>query len=200
VLQIQAKISKEELNELPQGSFVGKIIVIENILDLQKVIPFLRHQKELGFDTETRPAFKKGRVNMVALLQISTAKEAFLFRISKMGLPAVLADILADESIIKVGAAIRDDIKALQKITPFIPGGFVELQNFVKQFGIEDAGLQKLSGNILGFKISKGQRLSNWENAELTEAQQIYAATDAWVGLEIFTRLKINGFKNETGV
>lgn len=188
--QIQAKISKEELNELPHGVFDGKIVIIENLLHLQKIIPFLRHQKELGFDTETRPSFKKGKINTVALLQLSTSKEAFLFRISKMGFPAVLADILADEAIVKIGAAIRDDIKALQKITPFIPGGFVELQNFVKQFGIEDAGLQKLTGNILGFKISKGQRLSNWENQELTESQQQYAATDAWVGLEIYYRLK----------
>jgi ribonuclease D len=190
VQQIQAKISKEELNELPHGVFDGKIVIIENLLHLQKIIPFLRHQKELGFDTETRPSFKKGKINTVALLQLSTSKEAFLFRISKMGFPAVLADILADEAIVKIGAAIRDDIKALQKITPFIPGGFVELQNFVKQFGIEDAGLQKLTGNILGFKISKGQRLSNWENQELTESQQQYAATDAWVGLEIYYRLK----------
>lgn len=188
----QAKISKEEINALPIERFDGEIIVIETISDVYKVVKYLENQTTLGFDTETRPSFKKGRKNKVALLQLSTNEMAFIIRLNKTGLPPVLAEILANPAITKVGAAIRDDIKALQKLTHFHPQGFVELQNYVQQFNIESFGLKKLAAIVLNIKISKRQQLSNWEREELTDAQCIYAATDAWVALKIYRKLQMS--------
>ncbi len=182
-------ISKEELNELSVKGFEGKIVVIEYESDVKKVIDYLNHQQILGFDTETRPTFKKGRMNKVALLQLSTSDTAFLFRLNKMGLSVELADILSNPCIVKTGVAINDDLKDLRALTDFEPAGFVELQEKVKEFEIENFGLKKLSGLLLGFRISKAQQTSNWEAEQLTEAQLKYAATDAWVSLEIYNKL-----------
>lgn len=189
MLEINKSISKEELNELPVESFNGEIIVIDYASDIRKILPFLKKQKVLGFDTETRPTFKKGEMNEVALLQLSTSKTAFLFRLNKTKLPKELVDILSDPEITKVGVAIKDDILALKRLSKFTPEGFVEIQDKVKDFEIENFGLKKLSGLLLGFRISKAQQTSNWEADILTEAQIKYAATDAWVSLEIYNRL-----------
>lgn len=189
MLEINKSISKEELNELPVESFNGEIIVIDYASDIRKILPFLKKQKVLGFDTETRPTFKKGEMNEVALLQLSTSKTAFLFRLNKTKLPEELVDILSDPAITKVGVAIKDDILALKRLSKFTPEGFVEIQDKVKDFEIENFGLKKLSGLLLGFRISKAQQTSNWEADILTEAQIKYAATDAWVSLEIYNRL-----------
>ncbi|WP_430973691.1 3'-5' exonuclease [Sunxiuqinia rutila] len=182
-------ITKEALAELPLHAFDGKIVLVDSQEQLEKAIAYLRDQDVLGFDTETKPSFKRGQVHQVALLQLSTSDKAFIFRINKIGLPNELKDILADEQIAKVGVAIRDDIKALQKINRFTPQGFIELQDEVKGYGIQDFSLKKITGIVLGFRISKSQRLSNWEADELTEAQLSYAATDAWVACEIFNSL-----------
>lgn len=182
-------ISKEELNELPMQGFEGNIVVVDYERDIDKIIHILQNQRAIGFDTETRPNFKKGRRNKVALLQLSTHDTAFVFRLHKTGLPASLINILADNSIQKVGVAINDDIKALRELVDFKPGGFIEIQEKVKEFEIENFGLKKLSGLLLGFRISKAQQTSNWEAEQLTEAQIKYAATDAWVSLEIYNRL-----------
>lgn len=182
-------ISKEELNELPVKSFEGKIVVVEHADDVKKVIDYLGQQEVLGFDTETRPTFKKGRSNSVALLQLSSSDTAFIFRLNKMGLSEELAAILSNPCIVKTGVAINDDIKELRALTDFEPAGFVELQQKVKEFEIENFGLKKLGGLLLGFRISKAQQTSNWEAENLTEAQLKYAATDAWVSLEIYNKL-----------
>lgn len=182
-------ISNEELNELPVKGFEGEIVVLDYTRDVKKVIPYLKKHKMIGFDTETKPNFAKGNKNKVALLQLATEKSAFIFRIQKMGLPKELIEILSDANITKVGVAIKDDILALKKIHPFEPAGFVEIQEKVKDFQIESFSLKKLSGLVLGFRISKAQQTSNWEADELTEAQIKYAATDAWVSLGIYKRL-----------
>jgi ribonuclease D len=182
-------IDKEELAELPLIQFEGKISLVESKEDYLRSIEFLSQQKMLGFDTETKPAFKKGVFNEVALLQLSTAEHAFLFRLNKIGLPNGLKEILENPAIQKIGVAIRDDIKALQKLNNFKPGGFIELQDHVKDFGINDFSLKKLSAIVLGFRISKSQRITNWEAPDLTEAQQIYAATDAWISHRIYESL-----------
>jgi len=182
-------ISKEELNELPVQGFEGEIVVVDFAHDVKKIMPYLKKQKILGFDTETKPTFAKGDKNRVALLQLATQKSAFIFRLSIMGLPPELIEILSNPKIIKVGVAINDDIKALKAIHNFKSDGFVEIQEKVKEFEIENFGLKKLSGLLLGFRISKAQQTSNWEAEQLTEAQIKYAATDAWVSLEIYNRL-----------
>lgn len=182
-------ITKEALADLPLHAFEGEIVLVENEKQLKTAINYLKSQDILGFDTETKPSFKRGQVHQVALLQLATSDRAFIFRMNKIGLPAPLKAILADEQITKVGVAIRDDIKGLQRINRFIPRGFVELQDEVKDYGIQDFSLKKITGIVLGFRISKSQRLSNWEADELTEAQLSYAATDAWVSCEIFNSL-----------
>jgi len=183
-------ISNEELNELPVHAFEGKITIIDSARDAKKISPFLKSQKELGFDTETKPSFKKGQKNKVALLQLSTKDNAFLFRLNKMGLPDCIIEILSDSNIIKTGVAIHDDIAALKKLNKFTPAGFIEIQDIAKEMEFENLGLKKLSGILMGFRISKAQQTSNWELSELSQAQLRYAATDAWVSLEIYHRMK----------
>jgi ribonuclease D len=188
---MRKNISNDELAELPLSSFEGVIHVIEQSHELDKALAYLNNQTIIGFDTETRPAFKKGQVFPVSLLQLATSEQAFLFRINKIGLPPGLVKILASNKILKIGVAIRDDIKILQRIVPFKPGGFIELQELVKDYGIENFSLKKLSAIVLGFRISKSQRLTNWDADELTEQQLIYGATDAWVSCDIYKQLLI---------
>jgi ribonuclease D len=182
-------LSKDEILLLPLKSFEGEIIVIEDIEQITKHIRALKKESILGFDTETRPSFQKGHLNQVALLQLSTATKAYLFRINKIGLPSSLAAILANPSIIKVGAAIRDDLRILRKIKPFTESNFIDLQKYVQPFGIESIGVSSLTAIVLNFRISKSQQLSNWENETLVPAQMSYAATDAWVCREIYCKL-----------
>jgi len=182
-------IDKDELAELPLIQFEGDITLVESKDDYMASIEYLSQQTLLGFDTETKPAFKKGVVYEVALLQLATEERAFLFRLNKIGLPNGLKNILENPDIQKIGVAIRDDIKGLQKLNHFKPGGFIELQDHVKDYGILDFSLKKLSAIVLGYRISKAQRVTNWEAPDLTEAQLIYAATDAWISHRIFESL-----------
>ncbi|HDR52265.1 MAG TPA: 3'-5' exonuclease domain-containing protein 2 [Mariniphaga anaerophila] len=185
-------ITKEELTELPLKWFNGDIYVIDKPGQVDDVAEYLSAQSVIGFDTETRPSFKKGVVNKVSLLQLATLNDAFLIRVNKVGLPASLREILASPNIIKPGVAIRDDIKGLQGISRFNPGGFVELQDYARDLGIQNFSLKKMAAIVLGFRISKSQQLSNWEADHLTEAQQIYAATDAWTSLKIYQHFPTN--------
>ncbi|WP_163712024.1 3'-5' exonuclease [Mangrovibacterium lignilyticum] len=185
----QESITKEELEDLPQKAFDGEITVVDNYGLLKEAVDYLNQSEILGFDTETKPSFKRGQINKVALLQLSNADRAFLFQLHKVGLPDELKTILSNPQIQKVGVAIRDDIKALQRLSNFKPFGFVELQEKVKGFGIQDFSLKKIAGIVLGVRISKSQRLTNWESDVLSGGQQTYAATDAWVAHEIFQSL-----------
>ncbi len=185
----RSSIDKEEINLLPLGHFKGIVTVVERKQDVASIISRLAEEPILGFDTETRPSFKKGNRNIVSLLQLSSAHEAWLFRLNHTGLPISLAMLLENPNIIKVGVAIHDDLKALNNLRKFSPGGFIELQSFVKKFNILDNGLRRLAGNILNVKISKSQQLSNWEAPRLSESQISYAATDAWACYEIYIKL-----------
>lgn len=192
----QKKISKEQLSKLPIKAFRGDTFLIDSYRKLQNALPYLHDNMILGFDTETKPTFKRGNYHSVALLQLAAKDKAFLIRLNKIGLPDEIIEILQNPDIKKVGVAIHDDIKALQRLKRFEAGGFIELQNFVKKYGIENFGLRKLTGLILDFKISKRQQLSNWENSVLTDAQILYAATDAWVSYEIYRKLKVKAVEN----
>jgi ribonuclease D len=188
-------ITVEELAEHELSWFKGEIVLVDNLKTFYEVIPRLQGLDLLGFDTETRPTFKKGKKNSVSLIQLSDEKLACLFRINKIGIPDELADLLSDQSITKAGVAIHDDIKFLKAVRKFSPEAFIDLQTFVKDFGIQSSGLKKLAAIVLGFRISKRQQVTDWEAEQLTEAQVIYAATDAWVCHQIYKRL-INGSKN----
>ncbi len=188
-MQFAKSISREEMNELPLKAFEGEIHVVEKEDDIRAAVAFLSRFDKIGFDTETKPSFKKGRINKVSLLQLSNSDTAFLFRLNGNGLHADITNLLENKSIIKIGVAIKDDIIALQKLRKFEAATFVDLQTFVKKLGFQNFSLQKLAALVLGFRISKAKRLSNWESQQLSKAQLKYAATDAWVSLEIYNKL-----------
>lgn len=187
--KFQETITLEEMQDYELSWFRGRIVVVDNMDIFNNVMPELKKEKILGFDTETKPSFRKGHKNRVSLIQLSTGSLACLFRINRIGIPEELAEVLADPQTIKAGVAIHDDIKVLGKVRRFSPGGFVDLQKFVKDFGIQSSGLKKLTAIILGFRISKRQQVTDWEAGELSEPQQVYAATDAWVCREIYKKL-----------
>ena len=184
-------IAKEELEAMEIAAFKGRIQVIDSEgEDFDKAIRYLSSRKVLGFDTETRPCFSSSQPRYgVALLQLSGAARAYLFRIKSLGMHKKLCSILANPKIVKVGAAVHDDIRGLQKYRHFDPASFVDLQRIVGDYGIRDKSVKKMSAIILGFRISKVQQLSNWEADQLSEAQVLYAATDAWVCRQMYMKL-----------
>lgn len=183
-------ITKEEIAHLPIETFEGHIITIISESDANKAVAYLREFSVVGFDTETRPSFKKGQHYKVSLIQISTEDTCFLFRLNYLkGIPASLLNFLNSEETIKVGLSLRDDFGAIRKRSALNPGNFIDLQDFVKPFGIQEASLQKIYAILFSKKISKGQRLTNWEAENLTEPQQRYAALDAWACLKIYNYL-----------
>ena len=183
------KITKEEIALLPIEEFKGRIITLLTEKDADKAVDYLSKFPMIGFDTETRPSFKKGQRFKVSLVQLSTDDTCFLFRLNKIGFPAPLESLLANRRIKKVGLSLHDDMAGLRKVHKFKPAGLVDIQDMVKRYGILELGLQKIFAIIFAQKISKSQQLSNWENAVLTEPQQRYAATDAWACLKIYHRL-----------
>ena len=185
-------VDKDKIKDLPPIHFKGEILVVCSDEDEQEAVEYLRRQKEIGFDTETKPSFKKGRPNSneVALLQLSTDDRAFLFRLNERPLSRQLIEILSSEDIIKAGAAVHDDIKALQHLHGFTAGGFVDIQDMSEEAGLEIKSLRKLTAMLFHMRLSKSQRLSNWEANRLTEPQIVYAATDAWISLKIYHSIK----------
>lgn len=195
----QITINKDEIAELEVETFPGRIHIIESAAQARKAIAFLRKQDCIGFDTETRPSFKKGVFRPMALMQLSTFEECFLFRINKIGITESLKDFLEDSSILKIGLSLKDDFGVLRRSTDKAsPEGFIELQTMVKNYGISDISLQKIYAILFDKKISKGQRLSNWEIPELSDAQKQYAAIDAWACLRIYHHLKNGKFNRDT--
>ncbi len=182
-------ISKGELAELPIEEFTGRIIVIQDLNEAEKATQYLQGFNILGFDSETRPAFHKGQRNKIALIQLSTDDTCYLFRTNLIGIPDCLINILVSKEIKKIGLSIHDDFSAIRNRADFKPENFIELQRFVKQFGIEDNGLQRIYGILFDRRISKRQRLSNWEADILSDAQKKYAALDAWACLRIYNKL-----------
>ena len=184
-------IKPEQIEKLEYASFPGKIIVIDSVgAEFNRAINYLRSQKIIGFDTETRPTFtpSQPRYN-VSLLQLSGPDKAFLFRVNKIGMHRRLCNLLASDKVVKVGAAIHDDIRGLQKLHDYKPAAFVDLQKIGCEWGIRDKAVKKMAAIILGFRISKTQQLSNWEAETLSESQCKYAATDAWVCREMYIKL-----------
>lgn len=188
-------ISKEELAALPIARFNGKIRIIDNADQVSEAIEALRRAEVIGFDTETRPSFKKGTINEVSLLQLSDSKTSYLFRINRIGMPEALVKFLEDENILKIGLSIHDDFHNLSRICEFSPEGFIDLQEFVKKYSIADNSLSKIYAILFGQRISKGQRLTNWEAASLSAAQQSYASLDAVACVEIYNYLKSDRFE-----
>lgn len=191
-------ISNEEVNALPLGAYDGEIVVVSNSEKAVEAFDEINAFDRVGFDTETKPVFVRGHHNTVAILQIATPEKAYLFRLNATGLTQEMKEFLSNPKILKIGVAIRDDIKALQLLKKFTPGGFVELTTLTKVAGFEVEGVKKLTALVLGFRISKSAQTSNWESPKLDDKQITYAATDAWVCLQIYEAIKVPLMWDET--
>ncbi len=183
---LYSNFDKEVIRQLPVVQFPGRLIVIQSVGEANRAVDYLLRFPRLGIDTETRPNFKPGGMNPVALLQVSTLEACFLFRLNRIGLPDCIVRLLSSEFVMKVGLSLHDDWAQLRKRKDFQPVNYVELQDYVRPLGVKDMSLQKLYANFFGQKISKAQRLTNWDADVLTEAQKRYAATDAWSCLQLF--------------
>ncbi|MFY0625027.1 MAG: 3'-5' exonuclease domain-containing protein 2 [Reichenbachiella sp.] len=183
------KITKDEVNALPLIKYEGKCKVISNAQEVKSAIDDLSKYELLGFDTETKPAFKKGQVYPVALLQLASPNMVYLFRLLETGFTDEMIALFENPKITIAGIGIRDDIKDLQKLKHFEPTGFVDLNTYAKEHDFESIGARNFSGMFLKGRISKSQQVSNWENETLTEAQISYAATDAWICISIYEGL-----------
>ncbi len=186
---IYNKIDKRAIASMPKVLFQGRIVVVTTESDADKAVDFLLSQPILGIDTETRPAFRKGQRYKVALLQVATHDICFLFRLNYTGITSSILRFLEDTKVPKIGLSLHDDIMSMHKRVDFTPGNFIDLQKHVGEIGIEDLSLQKLYANFFGQKISKSQRLTNWEADILTEQQKGYAATDAWACIMLYEEL-----------
>lgn len=198
------RYDKSSIRDLPTVSFGGRIFVITTERGADKAVNYLLGHEILGVDTETRPSFKKGHIYKVSLLQVSTMDECFLFRLNIIGMPQPIIRFLEDDTVLKVGLSWHDDILSLQKRAKFKPGRFFDIQKHVGEIGVEDLSLQKLYANFFHQRISKTQRLSNWEADILTDKQKIYAATDAWACIRLYNELmrleRTNNYKLEHAV
>lgn len=190
-------ISKEQLAQMPLVKFPGEITVIDTPEAIAPALELLASNRLIGFDTETKPAFKKGCTNNVSLIQMSTEQHSFLFRINKVGFTPEMRAFMEDDSIVKIGLSLKDDFFVLHRMWEFTPKGFIDLQNFVKGYRISDESLQKIYAILFGERISKGQRLSNWEAEQLSDGQQMYASIDAWACLKIYHYLTSGKFEPE---
>lgn len=175
---------------MPLLTYPAAITIVDNEDSAREALLALSAEKMVGFDTETRPSFRKGCVHKVALMQISTADRCYLFRLNKIGIGPELKCFLENPSVLKIGLSVHDDFNVLRRRGELSPNGFVDLQDMVKKYDIKDISLQKIYAIIFGKRISKSQRLSNWEADKLTEAQQAYAALDAWACLKIYSYLE----------
>jgi ribonuclease D len=198
MIKFQKEITREEVDRLALIQYEGPIKVIQSEEEFNREIDAIASHPVLGFDTETRPSFRKGKVYPTSMIQFASAGHAWLIRVNRTGYPEGLTDLLSSGETIKVGSGLNDDLRRMRSDFHFEPAGFLDLQRYVEAFLIEEKGLKKLSAIILGRRISKSQQVSNWDAEILTEAQLRYAATDAWICLEIYSALR-NAMSNGHG-
>lgn len=179
----------EHINIFSKAQFPGEIVIVNHDSEILPALKLLKGEPLIGFDTETKPSFKKGEVYQVSLLQLATPHHALLFRLHSLSDYSAIAHFFEDGSVLKIGVAIRDDIKGLQKIFPFSPKGFIELSDMAKTYRLKNYGLKGMTEEVLDLTLSKRAKLSNWESSILKNDQLIYAATDAWIGREIYIAL-----------
>ena len=186
---IYNKFDKNVINALPLVDFPGKITVVLNESEADRAVDYLLSCEMLGVDTETRPAFRRGQNHKVALLQVATKDQCFLFRLNHIGLPDSLVRLLSNKMVPMIGLSWHDDLLSLHRRREFEPGWFIDIQDIIGNIGVQDKSLQKLYANFFGLKISKAQRLTNWEADILTDKQKVYAATDAWACIKLYDEL-----------
>ena len=188
--QLYNKYDKLKVGTLPRVVFEGRIHVIVTRTQAEKAVAYLLSQPILGVDTETRPSFSRGSFHHVALLQVSTYDTCFLFRLNIIGMTPAIVRLLEDTTVPKIGLSWHDDLNGLHKLGHFETGYFIDIQDHVREIGVEDLSLQKLYANFFGQQISKAQRLTNWERDVLTDKQKTYAATDAWACIQLYEELE----------
>jgi len=193
---IYNRFNKAWMVDLPRVIYNDKIFVVTSHHEAEKAVDYLLTMPILGVDTETRPSFTKSQHYKCSLLQVATHHNCFLFRLNYLGLSSAIVRFLEDTTVPKVGLSWHDDIHSLQALGPFTPGNFIDLQHHMREIGIEDLSLQKLYANLFGERISKTERLSNWERDILQDKQKQYAAIDAWACIRLYeelVRLKATG-------
>lgn len=186
---LKKRMTREEINALPLRAWDGEVRVIRNLAQWKAAEIEMRKDGILGFDTETRPTFHKGKLNAPALMQIATADTVYLMQLGWLPFGAIQAALLADADIVKVGVGIGDDMRALARVFPFTAAGVVDLASVARQHGLPNQGIRSLAASLFGWRISKGSQCSNWSLRQLTPRQIAYAATDAWIGRMIYMRL-----------
>lgn len=186
---VYSNYDKKKIVDLPKVLFEGRIVVILTESEAKKAVDYLLSQPIIGVDTETRPSFRRGQIHKVALLQVSSHEVCFLFRLNQLGLSPSVKRLLEDTTVPKIGLSWHDDLIMLHKSGDFQPGRFIDLQDHVREIGVEDLSLQKLYANFFGRRISKRERLTNWEADILSDKQKKYAATDAWACIMLYEEL-----------
>jgi ribonuclease D len=187
------KISGEEINALELAAFEGPVHLVSCPEDINGAFDTLKAERVIGFDTESRPAFKKGSYFPPSIVQLAGAEAVYIIQIGAMGFPPELAEIFEDDSIIKAGVAVHNDVKELKDLSEFNAAGFVDLGEVAEGLGMATRGLRNMAANLLGLRISKSARCTNWAKPVLTDKQIIYAATDAWIGRELYLKLSEMG-------
>lgn len=190
------RISKEEISALPLGQYTGKIVLVEAPEAARKAVAEIKKAKVLGFDTESRPSFRRGISYLPSLVQLATADAVYLFRLDDCGGVPVLFPVFRDAGIVKAGVAVRDDVRGLKERAPFQDAGFVEISEHSRRAGVENTGLRALAAHYLGMRVSKGAQVTNWANRHLSPQQITYAATDAWISRELYLHLEKAGLVN----
>jgi ribonuclease D len=188
------EVTKEEINELPLIRYEGEVVVVTTAEELADALQDLSRQPVIGFDTESRPSFRKGEYYPISLVQFATPGLVYLVRINKTGFTPGLRILFENPSIIKAGISILDDLRELQKFSSFRPGGVMDLNQVAQAAGVKNIGVRSLAAIMLGVRISKSQQTSNWERDALTKSQLYYAATDAWICLQLFEKLERWGY------
>jgi ribonuclease D len=183
------RLSKEYINSLPIIRFEGKVITVTGLEQADEVLGTLMKETHLGFDTESKPSFTKGTFHPVSLVQFATLDTAYLFQLKKTGFPSALVDLLEKETIRKIGVGIKADLSKLQELKPFQPRGFVDLSQLAAEKGIIQVGVRGLTARYMQQRLAKTAQKTNWAKTELTWKQQVYAASDAWICLQIYPRL-----------
>ncbi len=187
-------MSRDEINALPMGGYDGPVHLVRSPEECGAALEALAGEPVLGFDTETRPAFRKGESYLPSLVQLAGREAVYLFQLRTLGFGDGLMRLLADERVVKAGVAVKRDVLDLQQLAPFEAAGFLDLGDIAKANGIHNHGLRGLCAVFLGFRISKSAQRSNWARAEYTDKMVRYAATDAWLGLELYHRFKKRGY------
>jgi len=184
------KLRNEDINALPMVRYEGEVRLVRSEDELEEALDLLAREDLLGFDTETRPSFRKGKTNQPALIQLAASDTIFLMQLAFVPFGERLASLLSSEKTLKVGVGIRDDMRELGKLYPFEEAGAVDLGDLARSLKLPTQGLRNMTANLLGWRISKGSRCSNWSLTELSPRQIAYAATDAWIGRELYLKMR----------